>query len=61
MLVARLIVYALMAVVGLVILIAIGWIAALAFLFLVVCAGGSEWLMSRARESAREHGIFRNF
>ena len=56
---ARAIVYGAFAVVAVVLLIAVGWVAALAFLFLAGCAALVEWLLGRADDTAEEHGIFR--
>ena len=42
-------------------LVAVSWIAALAFLFIVACAVLASWLMGRATSSAKEHGIYRIF
>ena len=63
--VARAIVYGAFAVVALVLLIAVGWVAALALAFLVGCAALVEWLLGRAhdtvRDTADEHALFNRF
>jgi hypothetical protein len=56
---ARAIVYGALAILGLVILIRIGWIAALVYVFVVGCAGLAEWLLGRADDVARERGGWR--
>jgi TM2 domain-containing membrane protein YozV len=57
--VARGIIYAALALLGLVILIGIGWIAALVYVFVVACVGLIEWLLGRADDVARERGGWR--
>jgi hypothetical protein len=45
--------------VGLLILVGVGWIAAVAYAFLVGLIAVCAFLMGRAHDTAKEHGVYR--
>jgi hypothetical protein len=57
--VARAIVYGALVGVGLLLLVGVGWLAALAYAFMVGLIAVCAFLMGRAHDTAKEHGVYR--